>query len=101
MISVLYSDGRYRPVVICEKCREPILDAELGMAAFDDDNDTDKKEGDYINVVFLHKGECDRTYGAGKHRTGGWNELSHFLFRVCHNAGLSIENSGRQAQVPE
>ena len=37
----------------------------------------------------LHKGTCDKAYKNGRSDAGGWSELSHFLFRLCVNAGLN------------
>lgn len=47
-------------------------------------------EGEHQKFLTLHKGDCDRAYKAEGHPdSGGWSELSHFLFRLCANAGMS------------
>ncbi len=88
MISVLYSEGRNFPLVVCDQCGEAIKNAELGMVAFGET----REEGKYQELAFLHKGQCDKTFKEGEKRPGGWMELSHFLARLCHNAGTGGEN---------
>jgi hypothetical protein len=87
MISVLFSEGRSIPVVVCEQCGKPIRNAALGMVAYAEH----EEGGQYIEFASLHKRECDEAYKGGSHRPGGWVELSHFLIRLCANAGMGPE----------
>jgi hypothetical protein len=84
MVKVLWENDRSIPLVICDKCSEPIRDAAMGMVAYS----PNQAEGTYRALAFLHKGRCDETYEGGRSREGGWVELSHFLLNLCHNTGM-------------
>lgn len=86
MIGILNNSGRSAPIVKCDMCGKQITDAALGMAMYD----RPAKEGDVSRVWYLHKGECDMKHSlatAGKHYP--WQELSHYLYDLCANSGLS------------
>ena len=94
MISVLYSEGTI-PLVVCDQCGKAIRDAGLGMVAFGGT----REEGKYLELAFLHKGQCDKSFKEGEGRPGGWMELSHFLARICYSAGMDAESFAKAAKA--
>ena len=88
MIKTLYSEGRYIPMVVCDACKKPITDADMGLAL---NKSRDLIEGQFVETFHAHKGDCDRQlekridpkFGSGS------TELARHLFQVTHNAGVT------------
>ena len=67
-------------VAICDQCGERIENAGLGVSL------SKRRGGDgtFGEAAFLHKGNGDETYQI-ENQPERWDELSHFLFRLCRN----------------
>ena len=64
MIVLDFRDGRVGPVVVCDWCDRPITDGRRGNFLGDEGGQP---------LVFVHKGDCDRSYCAahgGRARQG-------------------------------
>jgi len=93
MIKVLYKEGRFIPVVVCDICGQQITEARNGAVA--NTWTEDIQEPGYVEILYAHKGACHDIAEARlsqKSQTIGWEELSHHLLYVVRNAGLTIEN---------
>lgn len=90
MIKVLYKDGRYSPLVICDICSERIEDAALGAAVAPSGQGGDDQ---LLEVLHAHKGGCHK---AAEERLGGkvntgWDELGVHMLNLAMNVKLSPE----------
>lgn len=91
MIKVLYDDGRYAPIMICDVCGERIEDAKNGAAVSNSDPEV-LSDGDAVEVKHTHKGDCHDEADQHLREQGihpGWNSLTTHLMQVLHNTGLS------------
>jgi hypothetical protein len=94
MLKILYSDYQFCPILICDVCGGRIEQASLAAAinpSVIQDGKRVVKEGDVLEVLHAHKGDCHRQaeerFG-GKYRTG-WTELGSHLSQLTHNVGLT------------
>lgn len=99
MIKILYDEGTYGAVVICDHCKQRIKDAELAAAVSTVRN---MKDGDLADIVHAHKGQChdalEQKYSAGDN-TVGWDELSHHLIQLVLNTGVTLDRLKEQQKT--
>ncbi len=92
MIRMLYKEGRYSAVIICDHCQKRIEDYQLAAESVMSGND--KKDGELLEVFHVHKGECldqMENKATAKGLRMGWSELRDHLLQVSMNVGLSPE----------
>lgn len=82
-----YEDGQVRPVVVCDWCDQPITDGTRG-------NFIGSTFGDARPIVFVHTGDCDRSYCAAHGGRGEWqgnDRLDVLPLYLAANLGVDWE----------
>lgn len=80
MIKLKWKNGYRCTIIECDVCKTEITDLKDGMVVFN------SNDYDINNPVFVHKGECDRSYD--NHRNQGWMELSDFINNLFYNVSM-------------
>lgn len=90
MVKILYSDGEYAPIIICDICGLHIKDA--GNAAVV--SESSPENGKILDVSHVHKGKCQNHAEAQLIAKGietiGWEEMSFHMLDLLHNLGLDL-----------
>jgi hypothetical protein len=97
MIKILYLNGRYNPVLVCDHCDKRIEDAELALAV----NVRPKGDKDEtLDCYHVHKGDCDRSL---ERKLGqvGTIELTTHLVHLTHNSGLTPSDLKKESDKLE
>ena len=83
---IRFRDGLSCPTIIWDACEEPITDARKGGYFFPR---VAREEGRTVPIFYLHKGACDRAFGAQHVGLDWWGELHEFPTLLARN--LAIE----------
>lgn len=95
MIEIHFIDGRSCPMIVCDMCRERLLEAGKAAAVFTNFGEP----GGKVRSLHVHKGRID---GHTCHEeadalirkdggTPGWQEMKSFLADLVHNSGFPAE----------
>jgi hypothetical protein len=85
-IRLLYSGGRYVPIIARDACGQRIEDFRLAMEI---NNAVElPEEGKMTNVFHVHKGACDRALEDKLGGITGSSELGAHLFMLAYNVRL-------------
>lgn len=87
MITTLYSDFGYKPIIIYDVCREPIRDVEYALAV----NLPGSEQGSLLDVKHVHKGACDEQCDQDLGGMTNSTEMLAYLIDLMHNTGLDAE----------
>jgi hypothetical protein len=98
VVKIMYFDGRFAPVVVCDICGGRVENANRGAAIFASHRMADGQvrtfdKGTLLDVLHAHKGTChDRAEQrlGGKLETG-WVELAEHLALLIGNTGVTAE----------
>jgi hypothetical protein len=89
MIKVLYAEGRYRPIVLCDVCREQIVDAKKAVAT----SNMKVVAGNFTGAIYAHKGKCHDEAEANLGKAhAGWVDLETHFLQLLYNAGWRPEH---------
>ena len=87
MIKVIFHEGKFIPLVLCDICDRQITDATQAIVVsyflrtFQDD----------WKVFYVHKGKCSDVAATRFNEPATWEKLSTHLYLLCHNLGLTSE----------
>lgn len=86
MIKIEHHQGVYAPLCVCDMCGQRITDANQALALYP--NHSGPGAGERVEVLHVHKGECDQRATNGFGDDGGTDELSTHLVYLLNNVGL-------------
>ena len=91
MLKLVTRQGRCAVCAFCDQCRKEITDAERAMYTWKKDAQRQPITGD---IIFLHKGACDRAFSVGNVKSEwSWGELSWLPIYLGNNIGLDWDKT--------
>ena len=78
MISIVKVDGGVRSVILCDHCKQPILDARLAVALVDELGER--------HALHAHKGACHKEVEKTCFFRTGFLELQEHLIQLVQNS---------------
>jgi hypothetical protein len=98
MIKMLYSSGRWAPILVCDICKDRIKDAQKAAAVH---RMGDVNDGNVVEVFHTHKERCQDIAEeklSGKYRAG-WSEMSTHLIYLSQNTGIGADDIRAQDEL--
>ena len=85
-LMIQFRQGRACPTVVCDCCQPPITRAAEGGYFYDP---TNRSADELTEMLFLHKGACDRAYSSCFGRLDHWGELKALPFFLVNNLDIT------------